>query len=311
MTELPSGTVTFLFTDIEGSTRLWERNPDAMWIAIGRHNAILDAAIAAHAGSHFKSIGDAYAVAFRDAPAAVAVADMAQRALAAEPWGETGPLRVRMAIHVGEATPVGGDYLAPSLNRLARLLATGYGGQVLLSEDVRRLVAEHLPHGVTLKNIGRHRLRDLLEPVQVSQLVIAGLPDHFPSLKSLELHPTNLPVQPNSLVGRGQEVAAVRAMLGRDDIRLITLTGVGGTGKTRLGLQVAAELSEAFADGVFFVDLAPIADASLVLPTIATTLGVREGGGQSLRDALVAYLAEKRLLLVLDNFEQVLDAAVE
>ena len=309
--DLPSGNVTFLFTDIEGSTRLWERDPAAMRVAVERHNAILDEAIAAHGGSHFKSIGDAYAVAFADAPAAVAVAATAQRALAAEPWGKVGELRVRMAIHAGEATPVGGDYLAPLLNRLSRLLATGYGGQVLLSEEARRLVREQLPDGATLKDLGRHRLRDLLEPLDVAQLVLAGLRHHFPPLKSLERHPTNLPVQPNPLVGREQELAAVKVMLGRNDVRLVTLTGMGGTGKTRLGLQVAAELLEAYDDGTFFVDLAPLTDASLVLPTIAETLGVREASGQSLRNTLVAHLVAKHLLLVLDNFEQVVDAAAE
>jgi predicted ATPase/Tfp pilus assembly protein PilF len=214
-----------------------------------------------------------------------------------------------MAVHLGEATPVDGDYLAPCLNRLARLLATGYGGQVLLSDDVRRAVEGNLPDDVSLRDLGRHRLRDLIEPVQVAQLVIAGLPDHFPPLKSLERHPTNLPVQPNPLVGRESELAAVTALLGREDVRLITLTGMGGIGKTRLALQVAADTLDAYEDGGFVVDLAPLADASLVLPTIAATLGVRESGGLSLRDALVAHLAEKRLLLVLDNFEQVLGAA--
>jgi hypothetical protein len=165
------------------------------------------------------------------------------------------------------------------LNRLARLLGTGYGGQVLLTEDVRERVATDLPPGVTLRDLGRHRLRDLLEPEQVGQLVIAGLPDHFAPLKSLERHPTNIPIQPTVFVGREAELADVGALLTRDEVRLLTLTGVGGCGKTRLALQAAAEALDDFEDGAFVVDLASVADAELVLSTIAQTLGVREGGG--------------------------------
>ena len=310
MADLPSGVVTFLFTDIEGSTRLWERDHDAMWAATARHNAILSAQIAEHRGHHFKTIGDAYLAAFADPADAVAAAVASQRALAAEAWDETGPIRVRMAIHMGDATPAHGDYVvAPCLNRLARLLSTGYGAQVLLSDVVRRAVAHRLPDGVTLRDLGRHRLRDLLEPELVSQIVAPDLPDTFPPLKSLERHPTNLPIQPTPLVGREEELETVRTLLLRDDVRLVTLTGVGGTGKTRLALQAAAEALETFEDGAFFVDLAPIEQPQLVLSTIAAALGVRESGGRSLRDALVDHLAEKHLLLVLDNFEHVLAAA--
>ncbi len=310
MTDLPSGIVTFLFTDIEGSTRLWERDASAMWAATARHNAILSDVIAQHRGHHFKTIGDAYLAAFAHPADAVAAAVTGQRALAAEPWTETGPIRVRMAIHRGEATPVGGDYVvAPCLNRLARLLAVGHGAQVLLSDAVRREAEAQLPSRVTLRDLGRHRLRDLLEPEQVTQLVVEGLPDTFPPLKSLERHPTNLPIQPNPLIGRETHLEQLKTLLGRDDVHLVTLTGVGGTGKTRLALQVAADLLEAFDDGAFVVDLAPLDQAPLVLPTIAATIGVRETGGYSLRDALVQYLAQKRLLLVLDNFEHLLDAA--
>ncbi|HVL25129.1 MAG TPA: tetratricopeptide repeat protein [Thermomicrobiales bacterium] len=310
MSDLPSGIVTFLFTDIEGSTRLWERDAGAMWAATARHNEILSDIIARHRGHHFKTIGDAYLAAFVEPLDAVLVAVAAQRAFAVESWAETGPIRVRMAIHRGEATPVGGDYVvAPCLNRLARLLSTGYGAQVLLSEAVRKMVEPRLPAGIALRDLGRHRLRDLLEPEQVAQLLADGLPDTFPPLKSLERHPTNLPIQPTPLVGRDTEQGAVRALIEREDVRLVTLTGVGGTGKTRLALQAAAELLETFEDGAFFVDLAPLEQPALVLPTMATALGVRESAWHSLRDALFDHLANKRLLLVLDNFEHLMLAA--
>ena len=311
MAELPNGTVTFLFTDIEGSTRLWERDAVAMRAAVARHDALLSAAIAAHQGTAYKHVGDAVQAAFSTATDAMAAAVEAQRALAADPWPETGPLRVRMALHAGEAAPdAHGDYHQVSaLNRLARLLATGHGGQVLLTETVRRAIGGRLPEGVELIDLGKHRLRDLLEPEQVSQAGIDGLPAHFPPLKSLERHPTNLPVQPNALIGRDRDIADLHRLLTDATGRLVTLTGPGGIGKTRLALQAAAELLDHFVDGVFWVDLAPLADPRLVMPTIAATLGVREMGTLSLRDALVAYFADKQVLLVLDNYEHLLAAA--
>ncbi|HEU0114923.1 MAG TPA: adenylate/guanylate cyclase domain-containing protein, partial [Thermomicrobiales bacterium] len=284
----PAGTVAFLFTDIEGSARLWERDHAAMRRAVERHNALLDAAIAPQRGVRFKSIGDAAQAAFHDVPAAVAATVAAQCALTAEPWEETGPLRVRMALHLGEATPIDGDYLAPCLNRLARLLATGAGGQTLLTGAASRLAADRLPDGVTLLPLGRHRLRDLLAPEDVWQLVIPGLPDRFPPLASLERHPTNLPTQPNALIGRDGDLAAIAALLAQPDARLLTLTGPGGAGKTRLALQAAADGIDAWPDGAFFVELAALTDPALLLPQIAETLGVRESGGLDLRGALLA-----------------------
>ncbi len=275
-----------------------------MWRALDRHNAILGEAIRAHGGYHFKTIGDAFQAAFAGAGDAVAACVAAQRALAAEPWPETGPLRMRMALHCGAAEPSpNGDYLAPSLNRLARLLATGCGGQVLLSAALRDAVSDELPDGVTAISLGKHRLRDLLEAEEVWQLVIPGLPATFPPLKSLEGHPTNLPRQPTDLIGRDQDVVAVRGLLTEESTRLVTLTGPGGVGKTRLALA-AAESLEAFPDGVFFVALAGIEDAKLLLPEVAAILGVREAGGLSLEESVLAYLRDKRLLLVLDNLEQ-------
>jgi predicted ATPase/class 3 adenylate cyclase len=311
MSELPHGTVTFLFTDIEGSTRLWERDPAVMRMAMARHDDLLSAAVESHRGYLYKQIGDAVQAAFPTSADALASAVATQRALTDEPRPGIGPLPVRMALQVGEAAPnARGDYhQVPALNRLARLLAAGHGGQVLLTEAVRHQLDGLLPTGVSLRDLGKHRLRDLLAPEQISQVVIDGLPDHFPPLKSLERYPTNLPVQPNPLVGRAAELVKVSDLLMHEDVRLVTLTGVGGTGKTRLALQVAADLLDRFEDGVFFVDLAPLADPALVLPTIAATLGIREAGGRSLRDSLVSYLTGKRLLLLLDNFEHLLAAS--
>ena len=308
MLDLPRGTVAFLFTDIEGSTRLWERDATAMGQALERHNAILDAAITAHGGIHFKTIGDAFQAAFPDASSAIAAVVDAQRALHADPWARTGPIRVRMAMHVGEAAPRDGDrpdYLSPALNSLGRLLAAGHGGQSLLTNAARILAADTLPDGVALRDLGRHQLRDQLDPEQIWQLVIPGLADAFPPLKTLDRHPTNLPRQPTPLIGRDALLAELLPILTDSDTRLLTLTGPGGVGKTRLAVQLAADVSNAFPDGTFFVDLATVTDPAAVLPLVASALGVREGGGLSLKDATIALLAQKRLLLVLDNLEQI------
>jgi predicted ATPase/class 3 adenylate cyclase len=306
--QMPSGDVTFLFTDIEGSTRRWERQREAMHVAVDRHLDLLRAAVEAHDGVLFKTIGDAIQAAFPTAPAALAAAIDAQRVIAAEPWGDLAPLRVRMALHTGLATPREGDYLAPCLNRLARLLATGYGGQVLLTQATRQLVRDHCPPDVSLRDLGVHRLRDLLEPEQVFQAAGPGLADDFPPLKSLDRQPHNLPPQPTPLIGREAELEELRRML-REGVRLVTLVGPGGAGKTRLALQIAAEMVDGYADGAWFVPLAPIADPALVASTIAHALGVREIVGQSMRESLTDFLRSKSTLLVLDNVEQVIDAA--
>ncbi|HEU0116908.1 MAG TPA: tetratricopeptide repeat protein, partial [Thermomicrobiales bacterium] len=308
MPQPPSGSVTFLFTDIEGSTRRWERQRGAMQAAVERHLAVLEAAVEANDGVLFKTIGDATQAAFPTAPTALAAAILAQRALAAEAWGELAPLQVRMAMHTGPATPRDGDYLAPCLNRLARVLATGSGGQVLLTQATALLLRDDLPPGVSLRDLGVHRLRDLLEPERVFQVVAPGLAAEFPPLKSLDRQPHNLPAQPTPLIGREAELAELRRRL-RDGARPLTLVGPGGAGKTRLALQAAAEFVDGYADGVWFVPLAPIADPALVGATIARTLGVRETAGQSIEDGLVDFLRAKTTLLVLDNVEQVIDAA--
>jgi len=309
MPEYPSGTVAFLFTDIEGSTKRWERDSTAMWAAVERHFSVLANAISAQNGVLFKTIGDAVQAAFPSVPGAVAAAVAAQVALQGENWGDLGPLRVRMAIHVGEATPRDGDYLAPCLNRLARLLGAGYGEQILLSEAARALAEAALPPGCELLDLGAHRLRDLLQPEHIYQLLGPGLVVEFPPLKSLDRHLHNLPAQPTALLGRESEVAATRALLEQGGARIVTLTGPGGTGKTRLGLQVGAELTEGFGDGVWFVPLAAIADPGLVIPAIAQPLGVREIPGEPLLTTLQEYLRNRHALLLLDNFEHLTAAA--
>ncbi len=311
MARMPSGIVTFLFTDIEGSTRRWEQEPVAMGTAIARHDSLMRQAIETHSGYVFKTVGDAFCAVFATAADGLATALQAQRALAAEPWGEIGPLRVRMALHTGAAEERDADYFGPPVNRVARLLATGFGGQVLLSRATSDLVREALPDGAHLVELGSHRLKDLARPERIFQLVVPDLPDAFPPLKSLDSRPNNLPVQPTPLIGRENEVSEATGLLESDTVRLLTLTGPGGVGKTRLGLQVAAELVEVFPDGVWFVDLAALQEPGLVIDAIARSVGVREEGGQHLRERLAEALRDERVLLVLDNFEQVIVAAPE
>jgi predicted ATPase/class 3 adenylate cyclase/Tfp pilus assembly protein PilF len=311
MADLPSGTVTFLFTDIEGSTAMWERDRQAMRAAVDRQLAILHSLITAHHGVLFKTVGDGTQAAFASAEEALRAAVAAQRALLQETWVDPpGPLRVRMALHAGEAQPdAHGDYLAAPLNRLSRLLSTGHGGQILLSQTVQQLTRGALPAGSELRDLGDHRLRDLLEPERVYQLRHPDLPADFPPLKSLENRPNNLPLQPTPFLGREHAVQQIVDLLHRPEVRFLTLTGPGGTGKTRLALQAAAEVLDDFTDGVFFVALASLTDPELVLPSLATTLGIREEGGQPLGERLRDVLAAKQLLLVLDNMEHLADAA--
>ena len=309
MAERPSGTVTFLFTDIEGSTRRWEQQPQVMAAALAHHDARVRDAIAAHRGHVFKTLGDAFCAAFATAPAALCAALDALGALLAEAWGGAGPLRVRMALHTGAAEERDGDYFGPPLNRVARLLEAGHGGQILLSKATCDLVCEALPTGVNLRDLGEHRLRDLDRPERIFQVLAPGLPADFPPLKTLETRANNLPVPLTPLVGREREVEAARGRLLRRDVRLLTLTGPGGIGKTRLALQVAADVLDEFRDGVFFVPLAPVSDPGLVPPTIAQALGMRESGGRPLAESLKDYLRDRAVLLVLDNVEQVPGAA--
>ncbi len=307
---LPTGTVTFLYTDIEGSTVRWERHPDAMKAAVERHDALLREAIESAGGVVFRRVGDAFCAAFPTAPQALNAALAAQRALFAEPWDQRiSPLRVRMALHTGTGEVREGDYVGTPLNRIARLLSTGYGGQVLVSQPTFDLVRDALPHGVTLRDLGEHQLKDLQRPEHIYQLVIPDLPSDFPTLKTLDARPNNLPVQRSPLIGREGELASIQRLLLRNDVGLLTLVGPGGIGKTRLALQVAAELADRFADGVFFVPLVSATDPGQVIAAIAQAVGVKEAHGQPLSETLAGYLSSRQLLLLLDNFEQVVEAA--
>ena len=308
-TALPSGTVAFLFTDIEGSTRRWQQDARAMAAAVARHDVLLHEAIADQGGVVFKTVGDAFCAAFATAPPAIAAALAAQRALAVEAWGEIGEIRVRMGIHVGESEERDNDYFGPAVNRVARLMSAGHGGQILLSLPAAELGRDTLPATVQLRDLGEHRLKDLSRPEHIFQLVAVDLPADFPALATLDNHPNNLPPQLTPMVGREEEMAAVCDLVAREDIRLVTLTGPGGTGKTRLSLQVGTELIDAYPDGVWFVPLENATDETVVVGALAQALGVREVSGQPLVDGLTDFLRGKQLLVLLDNFEQVVHVA--
>ena len=305
---LPTGTVTFLFTDIEGSTRLWETQHAAMQQALVQHDAILRDAIEAHGGYLVKTTGDGALGAFAIAADAVAACLAAQRALNAHAWDGLS-IKSRMALHSGTAEQRDGDYYGPALNRAARLMAAGHGGQILLSLATEELVRDHLPANVALRDMGERRLKDLIRPERVFQVIAPDLPADFPPLKTLDARPNNLPAQATPFIGREGAIRAIKEHLSRGKVRLLTLSGVGGTGKTRLALQAAADLVDEFEHGVFFVPLAALSDPALVLPAIAKTFDVREAAGRPLHDQLKDYLREKEMLLVLDNFEQVVEAA--
>ncbi len=304
---LPSGTVTFVFTDIEGSTQRWDRDRAAMEAAVRRHDAIMRAAIAAHDGRVFKTIGDAFCAAFARPEAAVAAMLDAQLALGAEDFTAVDGLRVRMAIHTGTADERDDDYFGPAVNRVARLLAIGHGGQVLVSSATAQLVRGDLPPGATLRDLGEHRLKDLSLPERVAALDAPGLPADIRPLRSLTPRTTNLPLQATAFVGREREVAEIGELVATR--RLVTLVGSGGIGKTRTSLQVAAALTDAFADGVWFVELAPLASADYVPTTIVQALGLAPNSGGDPVEQTARALRALALLLVLDNCEHLVEAS--
>jgi predicted ATPase/class 3 adenylate cyclase/Flp pilus assembly protein TadD len=301
----PTGTVTFLFSDIEGSTERWERHSQTMPAALERHDALMRESIEAHGGLVFKVVGDAFCAAFATPPNALAASVLAQRVLSAADFSSVDGLRVRMALHTGESQERDGDFFGGSVNRVARLLAIGHGGQVLVSGTTADLLRDALPADHELRDLGLHGLKDLSRAERVFQVVAPQLDDVFPALRSLDQLPNNLPAQLTSFVGREDDVAEIGRLMQRDT--LVTLAGPGGIGKTRCAIQVGAELLDVSPDGVWMIDLAPISDAALVTGTIAQTLGVREVPNRPLLETLTAYLAPRRLLLILDNCEQVVD----
>jgi len=307
MAALPTGTVTFLFTDIEGSTRLATELAERWPPILARHHALMREAISAHEGVEVMTEGDAFFVVFPAPAAAVAAAADAQRLLEHEAWPAGGEVHVRMGMHTGEAMLGGDNYVGLDVHRAARVASAGHGGQVLISDTTRALVDRALPDGVELKDLGSHRLKDLPTPEHIYQLVIGGLQADFPPIKSLDARPNNLPMPVTTFVGRERQIEEIKARLAVS--RLLTLTGPGGTGKTRLSIRVAEELLDEYRDGCWFVALDALREADLVPSAIASALGVRVPGDRPALDALNAWLAEKQLLLVLDNFEQITAAA--
>jgi len=308
MPELLTGTVTFLFSDIEGSTRLLRSQGDRWPSILARHQELLRAAFVVQGGVEIGTEGDSFFVVFPTAPGGVAAAVAAQRALDAEAWPTDVAVRVRMGLHTGEASIGTDGYVGLHVHRASRIANVAHGGQVLLSDATRALVGRGLPEEIELRDLGEHRLRDIEHPEHLWQLVIPDLPSDFPPIASLDAVSNNLPTRLTTFLGREREIGEISELLERS--RLLTLTGPGGTGKTRLSLEVARRSMTNYRDGVFFVELAPITEPDLVPATIAQTLGLPDRGGRSTVDRLVDHIGERHMLLVLDNFEQVTDAAI-
>lgn len=309
MPDQPAGTVTFLFTDIEGSTHLLQYLGDRYVHVAGEHKRLLRTAFQEAGGYEVETAGDSFFIAFPRAWDAVRAAVAAQRAINAHPWPEGAPVRVRMGMHTGEATSAFGSYVGLDVHRAGRIMSAGYGGQVVLSQATADALTHDFPEGVTLRDLGEHRLKDLARPEHMFQLVIPDLPADFPPLKTLDVISNNLPVLSTSFIGREREIEDVKRLL--TTARLVSLLGAGGAGKTRLAIQVAADLIEEFKNGVWLTELAPLEDPALVVQTVASKLGVREVAGRALLDSLVDYLQPKTLLLVLDNCEHLVAACAQ
>lgn len=302
--------LAFLFTDLAGSTQLWERFPQTMSKALERHDAILQEAILSSGGRVVKTTGDGMMAIFPMAAGGVSASVTAQRSFASEQWPEIGALRVRMGLHVGEAEHRGDDYFGPTVNRTARIMAAGHGGQVLLSSAAAALTSDRLPEGAALLDLGEHRLKDLGRPERVFQLLCAGLESAFPPLNTRDRGVNNLPVQATAFVGRRNELAELARRFADPAVRLLTLTGPGGTGKTSLAIRVAAEQVNNFRDGVFFVDLSAARDTDAVLNALGRALQLGDGTDRPILEELTERLRDLQRLLVLDNFEQVTAAAL-
>jgi predicted ATPase/class 3 adenylate cyclase len=307
--DLPTGTVTFLFSDIEGSTKLVERLGTSAWAQVlEAHRQIIRNSLAEAGGHEIKTEGDSFFIVFRSAEAAVGSAVGITRDLANQPWPPEADVRVRIGMHTGEgALSPTSDYVGLDVHRAARIAAAAHGGQILMSVTTAALVDHTLPTGASVRDRGEHRLKDLSRPERIVELVVDGLQSAFPPLRTLEATPNNLPTQLTTFLGREREIGQILELLGTS--RLLTLTGPGGTGKTRLSLEVAARSTDRFPDGVFFVPLSAIDLPDLVAPTIAHAVGLPDRGGRAPIDRLLEHLGTRRILIVLDNFEQVLDAA--
>ncbi len=310
MPELPAGTLTLLFTDMEGSTRLLQQLGEHYAALLEECRHVLRTAFGQWHGQEVDTQGDAFFVVFARATDAVCAAVDIQRALAAHSWSQDAIVRVRIGLHTGEPQRSAEGYVGLDVHHAARIMSAGHGGQILLSQATSALVEQSLPGGVQLQDLGEHRLKDLRRPGRLFQLVVAGLPTTFPPLNTLDSHPNNLPIEPTPFIGREREVATLCRLLARAEVRLLTLTGPAGVGKTRLALQVAAEVSDGYADGVFVVPLAPVTDPEQVMEAIAQVLSIPDVSGPSLLGQVQRALKSKQLLLVLDNFEQVASAAL-
>ena len=300
-----SAVSTFLFTDIEGSTRLWEEHADRMGPALAQHDRLLRASVDAHGGNVIKTTGDGMLAVFADAVTAIDAAVAGQRALRDATWGDIGQLRVRMALHAGAAEARDGDYFGPALNRVARILAIAHGGQIICSAVAAVLARDGLPASIELLDLGSHRLRDIDRPEQVYQVVVDDLAREFPPLRSLSTRRSNLPVQLTSFVGRDKELAELATLIDRH--RLVTLIGTGGTGKTRLMLEAAGRLLDRYADGVWVAELAPLGDPSQIPSEVARAIGSPEVPGVPALATVTEFVADKDLLLLLDNAEHLVD----
>lgn len=301
-----SGTLTFLFTDIEGSTQLWERYPDRMRQTLAQHDVLLRTSITGHRGRVFKTVGDAFCAAFDSASLALAAALEIQRGLIHKIWEEIGALRVRIAIHSGEAEERDGDYFGPALNRVARLLAVTRGGYTIFSSAAREEIGSNFPEESALEDLGLHALRDIPEPQRIFQLVHPDLPSDFPLTAAYSPIQNNLPVPVNRFIGRSRELREIKKFL--SESRLVTVTGPGGSGKTRLCLQAARELIGIFPDGVWMVELASLSDPALVAQEVAGAMGVQEEPGSPIQTTLLRYLKSRNVLLALDNCEHLVEA---
>ncbi len=306
---LPEGVVTFVFTDIEGSTRLWEDAPEAMMNALAQHDNAIDEAVAAHSGVSVKprGEGDSRFIVFAQATDAVAAVSQMQTSMSEVEWVTPRPICIRASVHTGSADLQLGDYYGAAVNRAARLRAIAHGGQTVISNTTWELVQENLPEAITFTDMGEHALKDLTRPEHVYQLNPPGIPDSFPALASLNAVPNNLPQQLTDFVGRDKELKEAEHLLGQT--RLLTILAPGGTGKTRLAIQAAADLTTDYPDGAFFISLADVSTSGDIVQTIAESIGVAFSSDEEPQAQLLKYLANKRQLLVFDNFEHVVDSA--